>query len=70
MFEAVVNLMWIAQDIEERIVRYTALQIFDSQKYRDYATEQEIKTALSDKERKERDKLFNDFSEQAEEIQQ
>ncbi len=35
VFEAVVNLLWISKDPERRLIRYTAYQLYDSQKYRD-----------------------------------
>ena len=70
MFEAVVNLMWISQDMEERIPRYTAYQVYDSQKYRDYATKQETQIGLSEKELQLRDKLFSELSEQAKDMKE
>jgi len=50
MFEAVVNLLWISKDPEIRLRRYTAYQIFDSQKYRDMTAKAKTTSNFTDTE--------------------
>jgi hypothetical protein len=58
MFEAVVNLLWISKDPEIRLKRYTAYQLFDSQKYRDITLKGNTTSNLSDAEIR---RVENDF---------
>ena len=50
MFEAVVNLLWISKDPEPRVKRYTAYQLYDSQKYRDMTLERKASLHLTNSE--------------------
>jgi len=50
MFEAVVNLLWISKDPEIRLKRYTAYQLFDSQKYRDMTAKRKTTSNFTDTE--------------------
>ncbi len=47
MFEAGGNLLWISKDPETRLQRYTAYQLFDSQKYRDMTAKRNTASDLN-----------------------
>lgn len=70
MFEAVVNLLWISKDPETRLQRYTAFQLFDSQKYRDMVSKGETTSNFTDTEIEKIKTEFVRFQQDAQKIGQ
>lgn len=68
MFEAVVNLLWISKDPELRIKRYTAYQLYDSQKYRDITMKRESTSNITNAEIQQVENDFKQLYQDAQKI--
>jgi hypothetical protein len=70
MFEAVLNLLWISHDVENRLKRYVAYQIYDSQKYRYASTKWNAMAKFSEDDKKQIEQNFEQLSQQAHEFKE